>query len=54
MMKAVLEQFRQRIQNQTHEDVMETAVTLFVDREQVTAKYNELCEVHNGIVRECQ
>ncbi len=53
-MKAALEEFRQDIQNESREAVIEIAVTLYRERESVQSELNELRSVHTGIVREYQ
>ena len=52
MMKAVFEEFKNRIWIEAPETLRETTLSLFVEKETVVAELNELKEVHTGIVRE--
>lgn len=52
MMKAALEKFRQSIQGKIREELIEIALTLFLEKEDLKTELGELREVQSGIVRE--
>ena len=54
MIKAALEKFRQSLLSRDRDAIIEIALSLFLEKEDVRKELSQLREVHSGIVREYQ